>query len=151
MITVNMSIAIAADRRRVWRALTEPEQVVRWNPNLALALDVPEDYPKPGNPARWRYVLRGVPTPMTERPVEVIPAERLRSELRLSLVRFDQTWTLGTCEDDPRATRLTLKLVSPNAIPLVAGEVDRFGVRELAQGIVDETLRALRDWCERDE
>ena len=30
----------------------------------------------------------------------------------------------------------------------VEGELDRFSVRELAQQLVDENLRAVRTWCE---
>ena len=51
----------------------------------------------------------------------------------------------------PGQTRVSLKLVSPNAIPMVGGELDRFGVRGLAQQMVDETLRALREWCESED
>jgi uncharacterized protein YndB with AHSA1/START domain len=144
-----MSVAIDADRRRVWDALTRPDELVAWDPERIAAIDVPEHYPKPGENARWRYRLRSVPMPMTESPVEVVPTERLRSELRLALVRFDQTYTLSREGDDSGRTRLSLKLVSPNAIPLVGGLLDRFGVRELTQEIVDENLRALRAWCER--
>lgn len=148
MITVSMSVAIAADRRRVWNAITRPDELLAWNPARIAAVDVPVDYPKPGAPARWRTALHRVPMPMTERPLEVIPEERLRAELRLALVRFDQTYTLAEEAGDPGRTRLSLKLVSPNAIPLVGGLLDRFGVRELAQELVDESLRALRAWCE---
>jgi uncharacterized protein YndB with AHSA1/START domain len=150
VITVTMSVAIGADRRRVWEALTRPEALVRWNPGRSAPLDVPEGYPKPGKTARWRYRLRSLPLPLTERPLEVVPAARLRSELRLALVRFDQTYTLAEEAGDPRRTRLSLKLVFPNAIPLVDGLLDRFGVRALAQQIVDDNLRALRDFCESD-
>ncbi len=149
MITVTMSVAIDADRSRVWNALTHADELVSWSPDRTDAVDVPEDYPKPGGAARWRFRLHGVSMPMTESPVEVIPAERLRSQLRLSLVRFDQTWTLAPDADEPRRrTRLSLKLVSPNAIPMLGGELDRFGVRELAQQLVDDNLRAVRAYCE---
>lgn len=151
MITVTMSVSIDADRPRVWGALTRPAELIAWSPDRTEALAVDADYPKPGGLARWRYRLHGVPMPMTESPVEVIPSERLRSELRLSLVRFDQTWTLTRDPDDPaHRTRVSLKLISPNAIPMVGGELDRFRVRELAQQLVDENLRAVRTWCEQD-
>lgn len=150
MITVTMSVSVAADRRRVWDALIRPEEVAAWSPERAKAVDVPADYPKPGSPARWRFRLHGVAMPMTELPVEVVPAERLRTELRLSLVRFDQTWTLAPDNGGGR-TRLSLKLTSPNSIPLVGEVLDRFAVRELVQEIVDENLRAARAWCERED
>lgn len=148
MITVAMSTVIDADRRRVWHALTRPDEIVRWSPVLTAGLAIPEAHPRPGQAARWRGLLRGVPVAVTERPLDVAPAERLRSELRLSLVRVEQTWSLGAEPPDTR-TRLALKLALPSAIPLVDGLLDRFGVRELAQALADDALRAVKAWCER--
>lgn len=149
MITVSMSVSVDASRGRVWNALISPDAVAAWSPERSMAVSVPADYPKPGSPARWRFRLHGVAMPMTELPVEVVPAERLRTELRLSLVNFDQTWTLAS-EDGSDRTRLSLKLTSPNSIAMVGEVLDRFAVRELVQEIVDENLRAARAWCERE-
>ena len=150
MLAVNMSVAIQAERRRVWRALVRPDEMAAWDPVRSSALAVPPDYPKPGVVARWRAQLRGVPMLLVEEPLEVTPAERLRAELRLALVRLETTWTLGPDPVDQRRTRVSLKVVSPNSIPLVGGLLDRFGVRGLVQELVDESLRALRAWCEDD-
>jgi uncharacterized protein YndB with AHSA1/START domain len=146
VITVTMSAVIAADRRRVWSALTRPEQIVAWSPVRTAALAVPAEHPEPNRPARWRCRLRGVPMTLVERPLEVVPAERLRSELRLSLVRVEET--VGLADEGDGRTRLSLKLSLPNAIPLVDGLLDRFGVRQLAQQMIDSTLRALRSHFE---
>lgn len=146
-----MSVGIGADRQRVWRALVQPDEMVAWNPARVAALSVPADYPKPGQTARWRARLHGVTMPLVEKPLEVDPAERIRSELRFSLVRFDQTFGVASDAEHPETTRVSLKLVAPNAIPMLGTTLDRFGVRELAQEIVDETLRSLRSWCEEGE
>ncbi len=151
MITVTMSVRVAADRQRVWRALVRPDEMVAWNPGRVASLSVPADYPKPGQTARWRAKLHGVTMPLVEKPLEGDPAERLRSELRFSLVRFDQTFGVMEDAEHPESTRVSLKLVAPNAIPVLGDTLDRFGVRELAQEIVDETLRSLRSWCEEAE
>ncbi len=145
-----MSVGIGADRQRVWRALVRPDEMVAWNPGRVAALSVPADYPKPGQTARWRARLHGVTMPLLEKPLEVDPAERIRSELRFSLVRFDQTFAVTSDAEHPETTRVSLKLVAPNAIPMLGSTLDRFGVRELAQEMVDETLRSLRSWCEED-
>ncbi len=121
------------------------------SPSPCSALNVPPDWPKPGSSGRWRFKLHGVPMPLVEQPLEVTPSERLRSELRLALVHFDQTFTVSSDSAQPGQTRVSLKLVSPNAIPTVSGELDRFEVRGLAQQMVDETLRALREWCESED
>jgi uncharacterized protein YndB with AHSA1/START domain len=149
VITVSMSTVIAADRRRVWSALTRPDEITAWSPLRTRALAVPESHPKPGRPARWRFRLRGVPVAFVERPLEVLPAERLRAELRLSLVRVEETWSLA--DEAGGRTRLSLKLALPNSIPLVGGLVDRFGVRQLAQQMIDASLRALKEWIEASE
>jgi uncharacterized protein YndB with AHSA1/START domain len=150
VITVAMSTVIEADRRRVWHALTRPDEIVRWSHVRTAGLSVPEAHPRPGQAARWRCRLRGVPLAVTEHPLDVTPAERLRSELRLALVKVEQTWALSDEATDTR-TRLSLKLALPNAIPLVDGLLDRFGVRELAQSIADDALRSVKAWCERTD
>jgi uncharacterized protein YndB with AHSA1/START domain len=147
VITVSMSTVISADRRRVWNALTRPEEITAWSPLRSRALALPDSHPKPGREARWRFRMRGVPVTFVERPLEVVPPERLRAELRMSLVRVEETWALA--DEGEGHTRLSLKLSMPNAIPLVGGLLDRFGVRELAQQTIDGSLRALKDWLER--
>lgn len=143
-----MSVAVDAERQRVWRALTRAEEVVAWSPVRVAALDVPPDHPRPGGRARWRYRLGRVTVNMTEEALEVTPCERLRSSVGLALLAFEQTWTLAGETGDPKRTRVALKLVVPNAVPVVGGLLDRFGVRGFAQSLVDRSLRALRAWCE---
>lgn len=143
-----MSKVIRSPRARVWRALTSPDELIRWDARL-LSLEEPApDYPAPGSHTVWRCLVGSVPVELRGDPVEVIPATRLRSAMRLGAFRFEETWTL--VDDEPGATRLSLRLASENSVPLVGGELDRFDVRRLSTERVDETLSRLQEWCERD-
>jgi len=150
VITTALSVVIAASRPRVWRAITEPAERIRWDESMLALLEPAEDYPCPGRDARWRYQLGNVPVILRDRPVEVVPGERLRSEVRLGLFRFDQSWSLRDEPGAERRTRLGLRLAASNAIAVVGGVIDRFDVRRLAAEYVDAKLRSLQKWCEND-
>lgn len=148
MITTAMSTVIGAERARVWRALTEASEVVRWDERV-IALEGPASgYPHVGQDVRWRYRLGSIPVVLHERPVEVIPDSRLRSMVALGLFRFDETFQLTTEPGDGGRTRLTLKVVASNSVPVVGGVLDRFAVRRLAVEFIDAKLRAVQKWCE---
>jgi hypothetical protein len=66
----------------------------------------------------------------------------------MGLFRFDETFTLALEPGAPSRTRLQLKIVAANSIPIVGGLLDRFAVRRIATDLVDEKLRALQKWCE---
>ena len=149
MITVAMSTPIRAPRARVWRALTDPAEVVGWDPTVTAALDAPPDYPKPGQHVRWRARQGELPVILHDRPIEVVAGERLRSQISLGLFRFDETYTLADDAAGPEHTRLGMKIVVSNEVPVVGGALDRFGVREHATLLVSGALRAIREWCER--
>ena len=143
-----MSTVIGAERARVWRALTEASEVVRWDERV-IALEGPTSgYPRVGQGVRWRYRLGSIPVVLHERPLEVVPDSRLRSMVALGLFRFDETFQLTTEPGDVERTRLTLKLVASNSVPVVGGALDRFAVRRLAVEFIDAKLRAVQKWCE---
>jgi len=143
-----MSTVIGAGRARVWRALTAPDEVVRWDERTVALVDPPDGYPRVGEQVRWRYRLGTVRVIRHERPLEVAPGLRLRSSILLGGLRFDETYTLTPEPGEPDRTRLAIKLVSSNAVPVVSGLLDRFDVRRLAAKLVDSRLRSLQRWCE---
>ena len=151
MITIAMSAVIGAPRERVWRALTVPEEVIRWDERLlALAAPAP-GHPRAGQTVRWRCRLGSVVVDLLERPVEVMPCQRLLSEISLGLFRFEETCGLSDEAGDGSRTRLSVRLVAANSVPVVGGLLDRFEVRQLAATMVDTKLKALQVWCERDQ
>jgi len=150
VITVAMSCAIRAVPMRVWRALTDPNEVAAWdavNGNGG-ALDAPPDYPKPGQHVRWRYRQGGVPTLLHDRPIEVVQASHLRSLIELGQLRFDETYTL--LQEGEGGTRLGMRIIAENVVPVVGGVLDRFEVRRLVTEMVSSSLEAIRTFCERD-
>ena len=143
-----MSTVIEADRARVWRALTEAAEVVRWDEHVLELFEPADEYPQVGRKVRWRYRLGAIPVVLHECPLKVIPDARLRSSVALGLFRFDETFQLATEPGAGDRTRLTLKVVASNSIPVVGGVLDRFAVRRLANEFIDAKLRAVQKWCE---
>jgi uncharacterized protein YndB with AHSA1/START domain len=149
VITIAMSVVVHAPRALVWRALADPRAIAERdaaNGNGG-AIDAPPDYPKPGQHVRWKYRRGGVPTTLHDRPIEVVPHERLRSLIELGALHFDETWTLMIDPVHPEQTRLALKLVASNATAVVGGVIDRFEMRRIATERVGTALESVRAWC----
>jgi len=147
MITIAMAAVIDAGQKRVWRALTDPEERVAWDERVLALVDLPSGYPASGQHLRWRYRLGSVQLIMHERPIEVCAEERLRANLQIGSMRYEQTYGLQAETGGGAATRLAMRVVASNSIPLVGSEIDRFDVREMAASHVDVTLRSLQKWC----
>jgi uncharacterized protein YndB with AHSA1/START domain len=148
LITIAMSAVIDADPPRVWRALTVPAELIAWDESILGPAESFDGYPSSGRAVRWRCRLGGVQTVMHDRPIEVEPPGRLRSVISIGSLRYEQTFTLAP-EPGPGAirTRLGLRIVASNSIPVVGAVVDRFEVRRMTAGRVDSTLRCLQKWC----
>ncbi len=143
-----MSTVVGAPRERVWRALTAPDELLCWDERLLAAIDGTDDYPRVGRLARWRYRLGSVPVVLEDHPLEIVTAEKLRSQLGFGHLRFDGVWTLAEENGGEPRTRLALRLVASNSVPMVGGLLDRFGVRELTAQLADTRVRQLQKWCE---
>jgi hypothetical protein len=150
LITTALATAVAAPRARVWRALVDPAEIVRWDERAEALLESPDAGLAPGRVLRWRYRMGGVPLVFREELLEVALEERLRSAVRLGLFRFEQTFALADDPAEPGRTRLSVRVASENAVPVVGGLLDRFAVRRQAAELADARLRALRRWCEAD-
>jgi len=149
VITISMSTLVHAPRARVWRALVDPGEVVRWDERtLELRGEAPE-YPSAGREVRWRYRVGSVPLELSDRPLEVVPLQRLRLARTFASLRFEETFSLGE-EGSAAHTRLSLRLAVSNSVPMLGGSLDRFDVRRFASELVDESLRALQKWCENE-
>ena len=148
LITLAMSVRIDAHRERVWRALTVPSELVSWNEQLLSAIDKPDAYPSVGHALRWSYLLGSVQVVMHERPIEIVPPERLCTTLRVGSLRFEQTFTLRCEASELPRTRLGMKLVTANSVPVVDDVLDRFDVRKLAADSIDRSLRSVQRWCQ---
>ena len=117
LITVSMSTVIDSTAERVWRALTDPDELVSWDENMVAAADGVDRYPFQGQHARWRYRLGSVQLVMHDRPLEVEAPSRLRSQLRMGSMGYERTFSLQPAANG--ATRLSMRVIAPNSIPLL--------------------------------
>lgn len=142
-----MAKSIAAPRTQIWNALTNPTEILRWDARAVSLIDAPEGHPVVGGIARWRYQQGSVAVELREKPLEVSLLGRYRASVSLGLFRFEEAYTLSD-DGDAAATRLAVRIIADNALPVVGGVLDRFDVRRIASERVDAKLRALRSWCE---
>jgi len=102
----------------VWRALVTPNELIRWDERrISLEAPIP-DYPAPGRSARWRCWLGSLNVEHCEDPLEVVPPARLRCAVRIAAFEFEETYTLA--DQAPDATRLSLRLIANNTLPLLS-------------------------------
>lgn len=143
-----MSTVVHSPRLRVWRALTEPAEKIRWDEHRIELTGPTSDGPTTDQTAHWRYRLGSIPVDRRDTTREVVPGARLRVEVDFGSFRCEETYTLADEAGDEN-TRLSLRIVSEaNSVPVVGGAIDRFEVRRLASEMVDGNLRALQRWCE---
>lgn len=143
-----MSTLIGAERDRIWRALTIPSELIRWDEPLVALLDPAPDFPQLGQRVRWRYRIGSVPVVVHQTIRGVQPGEILQSAISRGVFSFDETYTLAVDAALPDRTRLSLRVATSNSTPLVGGSMDRFAIRRLSAELIDSRLRALQKWCE---
>ncbi len=143
-----MSTLITAERGRIWRALTTPSELIRWDDQLVALLDPAPDYPQLGQKVRWRYRIGSVPIVVHQTIQEVQIGERLQSTISRGVFCFDEMYTLADEVAQPDRTRLSLRVVASNSTPVVGGSMDRFETRRLSSELIDARLRAVQKWCE---
>ena len=143
--TFERSVVIEAPVGRVWRALTEPREVVAWDTGLGDPLDAPPDYPQPGQHVRWRYRLGPLPLLLHDRPQEVSEGRLLRSLIAIGPVRIDETYTLSAAG---MGTRLTASLSVRTALPVIGPLVERLFVARQSEATVEQSLAAIKRHCE---
>jgi uncharacterized protein YndB with AHSA1/START domain len=148
LITLAMSVVVAAPRTSIWSALSDPEQAPHWRPFVIGVLPPAAGEPRPGRVLRLRCVRAAVPIAFEEHTLEVSREEKLRSELRFGLFRCEETFTLAAADPDGGHTRVGLRITAPSETPLVGESLDRFAVRRFATELASNSLAALRDWCE---
>lgn len=150
MITSALTVAISADPQRVWQALTDPGEIVRWDESRTGLIDPSPPYPE--GKVRWRSKLGKVTVVLNEESIEVSPPRRLALRCRSGSLRYEQLYQLQPVrpsDEQKHCTNTSLKISSDNRVSLVGAELDRFEVRRLMIGRIDSTLRALQIWCER--
>lgn len=145
-----MSTVIEAERRRVWRALTDPRELVIWDRQLVAPIDAVPTTPHAGQHVRWRCRLGSAQLVMHECTGEVSPPERLGSTLSFGALSFHRTWTLAPDPAVDIHTRLTMKLSTSNTVAVMGDVIDRFSLRRIAAERIADSLAGVRKHCERE-
>jgi hypothetical protein len=147
MGTFAETIDIAADRERVWQALSIPAEVVCWDTGIVEPLDAPPDYPRAGQHVRWRYCLGPVRLMLHDRPIQVEPASVLRSSIQLGPFDFDEIYTLR--DKGASGAHLTAELSVASTVPLLGFLLEKLVGQPLARATVRRSLAAIKRHCER--
>jgi uncharacterized protein YndB with AHSA1/START domain len=142
MYAFTVTTDIATPTERVWRALCDPAEVVRWDTGVERALDARPDYPQPGQHVRWRYA--GGRT-LHDRPHEVAPGRTLRSLISVGPVHADEAYTL---DGSAGGTRLTTTLRVRVAWPIVGWLAARLVFGPATRRSVEASMAALKRHCE---
>jgi hypothetical protein len=145
LITTALTARVDAAREGVWRALTDPAEIVRWDAAALALLEASESWPGEGSAVVWRYQLGAVSVKLRDRPLEIVREKRLRSAVQLGSFRFEQIWSIAG-DGAAGRTRIGLSIMAGSSVPLLGTELDRFDVRRLAAEYVDARLRGLRTW-----
>ena len=146
MYAFTVSADIDASAARVWRALCDPKEVVRWDAGVSAALDAPPDYPQPGQHVRWRC-REGVFRLLHDRPYAVVRERTLRSLLARGPFRFDETYTLGALGG---GCRLTVALEVRLPLGVIGWVFEQLYLGSHTRAAVQASLDAIKRHCEAD-
>jgi len=167
LITVALSTTIGAHAEPVWQALTDPRERIVWDERIlgevALSSAVQRrNVPSRSNgqdPApsrstgrqriRWRIRFGGIPMVMQDDLLKSDLLERRVSRVSIGSMRFDQTLTLYSDDDETGPhTRLGMKLAAGNSIAVLGDVIPRLDVQKIMIEYVDTTLRQIQKYCE---
>lgn len=144
MYAFSVTTEIAASTARVWHALTDPAEVVRWDTGVVEPLDAPADYPQPGQHVRWRYAAGPFKT-LHDRPSEVMPERTLRSQISLGPLQFDETYTLVSHDGGTRL-QTDMKVIAP--LVLGGPVIERLYAGPESRRTVEVSMASLKRYCE---
>ena len=144
MYSFTITTDIEAPVARVWRALCDPAEVVRWDTGVGEPLDAPRDYPQPGQHVRWRYA-NGPFRTLHDRPREVVPERTFRSLISIGPLRFDETYTL-----EPQGGGMRLSTAMRVFVPFLLGGplTERLHAGPESRRTVAASMLALKRYCE---
>jgi uncharacterized protein YndB with AHSA1/START domain len=137
---VHVITEIAAPAERVWKALTRIEEVRAWDG--VVPFDVPDQYPEPGQHARWHSALGPLQLMLHDRIMAVEENRRLNSIIDIAFVHVNEEYVLT-----PRAEGGTT-LVTDDDVRSKFPGLGWLAVR-LTRANVDASMSRLKDHCER--
>lgn len=138
---VIVTTQVAAPPERVWRALTIPAEVERWDG--VSPYDVPEGYPAVGQHARWLSTSGPLRLVLHDRILVVDPTTRFASSIDVGFVHVEEEYRLD-------ASGQGTELVSDNE---VRSRIPGLGwlAERLTKANVAMSMDRLKAFCEREE
>jgi uncharacterized protein YndB with AHSA1/START domain len=122
---------IDAPIERVWQALCVPAEVQAWDG--AQPVDVPPDYPQPGQHARWRTAIGPLPVTLHDRVVAVDAPVRLAARITYGFVDLDEEYRLEAVDGGTLLTSENVVRSRPPGFGRLAAAATRGAV----QGALD--------------
>jgi uncharacterized protein YndB with AHSA1/START domain len=138
-VHVGVSTYISASVEKVWRALTVPEEVRVWDG--VVPLDVPVDYPRVGQHARWRSAFGPLKLTLHDRIRVVDELRRMTATIDLAFVHVEEEYRLTPLADG--ATMLETDDEVRSHIP----GLHWLAVRLTRANVVSSMAR-LKEFCE---
>lgn len=137
---VGVSTQISASVEKVWRALTVPDEVRVWDG--VVPLDVPVDYPKVGQHARWRIAFGPLTLTLHDRICVVEEPRRMTATIDLAFVHVEEEYRLTPLTDGH--TMLETDDEVRSHVPGL-----RWLAVRLTRANVLSSMARLKDFCER--
>lgn len=138
MRAVRVEVFVACPPERVWRALTVASEVASWDG--VTPIDVPDDYPLPGQHARWSTRVGPVRLTLHDRIQEVDRERVLASTIDVGFVHIEEEYHLSATGDGT-------KLLSLNHVSSPVPGLGPLAVR-LTRSSVSASMERLRRFCE---
>ena len=133
-------VEMAAPVDRVWRALTVPAEVTRWDG--VTPSEVPEGYPSPGDHARWLSAVGPIRLVLHDRITAVEPLARMASSIDVGFVHVEEEYRLAS---SPQGSTLVSKNEVRSRIPGLGWLAVR-----LTRANVEASMARLKVFCERE-
>ena len=136
---VGVSTRISAPVERVWRALTDPDEVRVWDG--VVPVDVPVDYPKVGQHALWRSAFGPFRLTLHDRITVVEAMECMAATIDIAFVHVDEEYRLR-----PTAEGGTMLVTDDDVGSRVPGL--RWLAVRLTRANVATSMARLKAFCE---
>jgi len=134
-----VSTQIAAPVEKVWKALTLPHEVCAWDG--VSALDVPADYPRAGQHARWHSAFGPLRLTLHDHVSVIEERQRMVATIDIAFVHIDEEYRLCPIGDS-----LTLLVTDDEVTSRIPGL--RWLAVRLTRANVVSSMERLKSFCE---
>ena len=135
------TLCIRADVQSVWRAITDPDEVLKWDRGVVGWEGVMDDYPTPGKTYFWNYAYNDTVATLVDQPTAVDAPNMFSTRIQLAKIEFTEVFSLSV---ERGVTRLCIEMT----LQSTDSNGDEAGLLQFAKSSLESTARALTRWCE---